>query len=89
MRCRKWFLCRGSQYGQIRAQSQPRIIPRIRLPFRDAWTVPLKAWVFDAGSEMRHLTVVSWNVSCATTFRDGWMPNFAFGTASVCQTEAP
>jgi hypothetical protein len=35
----KFVYC-GSQQGQIRAKSQPRIIPRIGLAFRDANTVP-------------------------------------------------
>jgi hypothetical protein len=39
---KKWLRCRGSQQGQNARNWQPPIIPRIRLPFRDARTVPSK-----------------------------------------------
>jgi hypothetical protein len=38
----KTFLCRSSQQSQIRDESQPSVILSIRLPFRDARTVPSK-----------------------------------------------
>jgi hypothetical protein len=54
--------------GQNANNWQPCVIPRNRLPFRHAKTVPSKVWDFDAGSEKRHLSVHFRDVSSATGF---------------------
>ena len=49
--------CRASQQGQNARNWQPPIIPRKRMGFRGARTVPSKRWLIDAGCE-RHQWVV-------------------------------
>ena len=56
------FLCCGSQRGQNAQNWQPRIIPRIPLPFRDSRTVSSKRRLSNASSE-RHQRLDFWLVS--------------------------
>jgi hypothetical protein len=56
-RSRKMFICCGSQQGQIRDGSQSCTVPRIRMGFQGAKTVPSNGRDSGAATEKRHLTV--------------------------------